>query len=507
MKWRAIVLLWSYALLGQQVANPLESAYRFMAAGDWQAAGRELSARILAFPRDISALTARAYVFSQLGDHEQAIAFARRALAINPKDESARNSLALSLISSGKRGDGIAELSSILKGNPNHPSALRNLGLAYLQAGSPGRAVPLLERRLQLEPRDQLVRIDLIGTLYQLGYVSRAVELTAAVPNEPVLLEKLCRTLNEHYRYSETIKRLESVSRQAPLESALRVALAEAYTGAGSVVRAAEILATLPATERNSDYTLALAWTFTVQNNLPSAIQALQAAIQTEPEDARLYHALSMLLLRGGAVEDAIDAASHGLERIPDSAVLLLSLGMGQAYLGRYDDAKSALRRCLALDPANGLAHYVLALSYLISGETWGVTEKEFQAALQIRPNDPLIASNYARELLKRQQYAEARKMADIAAQSPEFEGAADAIRGHIFLAEDKFEDATRSIQSAIQKDPDQYSETYRLGLAYMRTGDRAKAREYLGTFAALKDAAKERDRQREILKRMARYQ
>ena len=499
------IALFALAAFGQE--SNADAIFRLIQSGKLAEARTALDPLLQRNPKAPMLLSADAFLRAQNADHTGAIASARKALAVNPSLDFARNVLALSLIAKGERTEGIQQLEQLLTRSPGNAGALRNLGLAYLQAGNLRKGIPALEKRLRQAPDDHMVRIDLIGALLQSGRRQDALRLEAQVPPEPELLESLCTVLNEREEYGVCAARLKPLRAKGTTSDALEIRWAESLVGLGKVAEANAALNAIPPSNRGESYALVAAWAKAASDDLPGAIQILQSTARQGAASDRVYHALCLILLRGGAAQDALDAAAKGLEQWPDSAVLHFSAGMAHEYLEQHVEAQEALRKSIALDPANGLAHYVQALSQKISGLDWATVSKSFEAALTLRSGDALIASNYAREAARVEDWILAEKLARQAAQSTEYMGAAHSILGRAALARGDFDTAAKYMEIAITHDPQEYAAAYRLGLEFMRRGEKDKARDYFAKYKEFKSLAEEREQERKVLVRLTRMQ
>jgi len=484
----------------------LETAYDLIRRGEFTSAEQMISARLKAAPLNADALAAKGFLLAQQGNHTGAIGAARKALSLQPAHAFAHTILALSLLATGQRDEGIRELETLTRAHADNAGGWRNLGLAYLQAGLPDKAVPALRKRLELVPDDDLVRIDFTSALIRLGRHREARQVMNQISRDAELEEKLCQALLEAEWHPEVALRLEAWRNRAPLTPAMTRQLAEALAASGSLAESERLLAGIREPARDAHYALAAAWAQILREDLPGAVRTIQQAIRREPAEARLYHALAMVLLRGGAALDAVDASEQGLARQPDSAILWFSLGMANEYLERHGEAQNALLRSIELDPSNGLGHYVLALSYSIGSQEWAMVEASYRAAMRARPQDNLILNNWARELAKRQKWDEAEAAARELIQRPGHEATGHDVLARAAAARGKADEALRHFEMAVEAGSEDFGSAYRFAMELMRRGEHDKAREQLVKFRSSKTAAEERERERAVLVRLARF-
>jgi tetratricopeptide (TPR) repeat protein len=489
----------------EQHAASLEAIYSLIESGKLEQAEIELATQLRAHPSDPERLAAFAYVSAKRGRPEVAIDYARRALKIEPQNTFARNILALNLIAVGETGEGIRHLESLVKLEPRNIVAQRNLGLAYFRAGMPQKAIPYLKESLSASSEDRALRVDLMAAYFQVGDSQPAIELLKTAPGDPLLPELACRVLNANEQFNETITLLEPRRSSRQLSSSEKLLLAEAFAGRGLFEDALFTLNTIPKEERNAEYAVKLAWVYTANGDLPEAIEILQKAIREYPNEEKPYDALANVFLRGNAPQDAVDAAEQGLIRHADSAALLLTLGVAEEVVGRHDLGQRALLKCIQKDPSNGYAYYVLALSYRLTGKDWNETAQMFERALEIRPNDPWIESNYAKQLIRQGRVASAQKIAQSLLHSPGYEGTAYMVVGQVAMKQGRWSDAVAALERALKYEPENQQAIYCLANSYRQLGQREKAQDYFKTLRTVKETDREKEDQKASLIRLAR--
>jgi len=118
---------------------------------------------------------------------------------------------------------------------------------------------------------------------------------------------------------------------------------------------------------------------------------APRAAADLAPPDYRAYHAErayaeSLLALRSGLTDTALEAAIRAVELRPDDAETLYLLGMCQLFADRRGEARSSLERVIALEPDLVEAHHDLGLIGLASGDA-AAAAAAFQQVAELRPD------------------------------------------------------------------------------------------------------------------------
>ena len=160
---------------------------------------------------------------------------------------------------------------------------------------------------------------------------------------------------------------------------------------------------------------------FLLTSRLREARVCLEEAVRLAPELGTAWEALGFLELEEGELAQAkihlkkaidLDSASaSGLFRYAE--ILLADQSrrrVGFIPAGAADEAASALRRSLALEPSAREAAELLAFLYLVRGERLDEAEAIVETALAMAPDDPPLLFLRGQLLAKRGQYEEARK-------------------------------------------------------------------------------------------------
>jgi Tfp pilus assembly protein PilF len=95
-------------------------------------------------------------------------------------------------------------------------------------------------------------------------------------------------------------------------------------------------------------------------NDLPRAEQLFRSIVETDPRVHPAWNALSVVAVRSGFPELAVERARHALELDRRNPVYLNNLGVACGELGLFDQAEQALRRALKAKPAYAEGHFNL---------------------------------------------------------------------------------------------------------------------------------------------------
>jgi tetratricopeptide (TPR) repeat protein len=240
------------------------------------------------------------------------------------------------------------------------------------------------------------------------------------------------------------------------------------------------------------------------QGNPLQAVREYQRAAETNPTESNFFNWGAELLVHH-AVEPAIEVFTKGNRLFPDSARMLVGLGVAWYARGSYEQA--ALHLCEASDLNPGDPNPYLFLGKIQSVETTrsaGLVER-LQRFAKLQPENALANYYYALALWKQ------RKNLDDAQTAVQVESLLrKAVRldpklglGYLqlgILSSDRkdFSQAISNYQKAIEASPRLEEAHYRLAQAYRRTGEQSKAQQELQLYNQLsKQTAEDVERER----------
>ena len=134
--------------------------------------------------------------------------------------------------------------------------------------------------------------------------------------------------------------------------------------------------------------------------NYDQAIAQLEKAAQLGPEQPAVFANLGEAYLKAGRskrgsdaralYEKAIEAHEKTVSLSPDDHTHRVRLGMALAYAGEFQRAEEELRRCAALDPANGGKYLYNLGALLINDGRREEAIKAFRKAAELDPSYPM---------------------------------------------------------------------------------------------------------------------
>jgi predicted O-linked N-acetylglucosamine transferase (SPINDLY family) len=145
------------------------------------------------------------------------------------------------------------------------------------------------------------------------------------------------------------------------------------------------------------------------RGELPRAEQLLTRALQGRPDFVEARIVLGSVFALQGKSQDAVAEFEAALQQRPDDFGALYHYAGVLRTLHRLDDARTALRRALAIDTSNADAHAALSDVLCAQGDTAGATA-ELEAVLARRPDWADALYNYGCTLRRQWRLEEAEE-------------------------------------------------------------------------------------------------
>jgi tetratricopeptide (TPR) repeat protein len=184
-----------------------------------------------------------------------------------------------------------------------------------------------------------------------------------------------------------------------------------------------------------------------IKQPLPAAFTLL-ALTRIHPAVALYHYLLGVALLGMGDLPGATDSLNEANTLEPDRPMTLLALGLVRNNRKLFAEAKTALSRCLELQPDGIEATAALA---------------EAEAGL----GNADAAVRHAQHVL---------------AASP-VNATANLVLGQVLFEQRKYPEARDRLLRAAEADPDSPKALYQLSLVYARMGDEANAKKYVALY------------------------
>jgi tetratricopeptide (TPR) repeat protein len=293
-----------------------------------------------------------------------------------------------------------ASVDGLSLAHPIHAQLASRLQMELLDLGEIEASIDVVKIRVENDPSDHLVLVELVNLLLQAGDPQAALDQAylayALAPGSSEVRKALAVCLEEVERPAEALAHWNELAQSEP-EAVLRVAncalkaeffdlaihtaegliegspySVEAKVLIGRTLceqkvfeQARQILEeiTLESPEENQAW-IALADCFDQSGDHERAGQTLSSAIQLNPNNAQLKHAYSLWLEGQGRISEALDSATEASQLNSKSYPIHLTLGRLFNKLGHHDQALPILKSAVASKPFQWQGHVELAKSY-----------------------------------------------------------------------------------------------------------------------------------------------
>jgi tetratricopeptide (TPR) repeat protein len=339
---------------------------------------------------------------------------ALKAILAHGENPRARDLLGVVLAQEGDPTAAETQFRKAAEGAPAAPGPQAHLARLYLAASRPAEAEAALRKASSLGPLDADLALALGEIELQKGRKAEAEGLfrSAAAHDSVRALMDLARLESRDGRNPEALQTLQKALKAAPNSEAVLSAYAQVALAAKAPVPAAA---------------------------------TLEALSRMEPAVAQHRYLLGVAEIQAGDMAGAIDSLQEANRLEPNAPLTLLAMGLALNGSKLYGEAKEALEKSLALNPADLEADAALAEAEEGLGE---LDEAESRAGA-VLAKEPRHAT-------------------------------ANLVLGMVLMKREKFADARAPLERAIAANPASWKAQYQMGLACTRVGDAAGAKEHL---------------------------
>ena len=398
---------------------------------------------------------------------------------------------------SGQYAEAAVRLERILRQVPESFEVHELLGLVYSGQSEDAKANPHFEKAVRLKPDSAAARTNLAGNLARLGKQDLAeVQFKKAVELEP-------RNFDANHNLGESYVRSGKVAKAAPfLEQAQRIDpssydngydLALAYLLTGRQADARQLVDDLLKLKNTAELHNLRGEIEEKDGKFVAAANEFEIAAHADPSESNLFDWGSELLLHR-TLGPAVEVFQQASERYPKSARLVIGLGMALYARGNYDDAVKSLLRGTDLNPSDPDCYLFLSKAYNSSpGQADEVIER-FRRFAQLQPRNARAHFYYAMSLWKGKRaedpgldlhQIEALLKTSLALDPKSAE--AHLQLGNLYSDQNKYAESIPEYERALEFSPDLADIHYRLGQAYVHTGQKDRAQQQFQVYQQLR--------------------
>ncbi len=482
-------------LLGMIAADPKDSELKFALARFYENLSQPAQAEAVyrgvidsekLEPAGLTARSRLAALLAARNDIDGAQKLVNEVLAKNPRDNDAlilRGNIALA---KQDPKSAIADLRTVLRDQPNAIGVLRALARAHLANGEPAIAEETMRRAVEANPKDAGVRLDFAQLLSQLGKSEQAkpllAELTKQQPDNAAALDA-------QFRVSMMTKDMVTARSAADGIVATRPKAAAGYLYQGMIAeygkRYEEALRLYTqASELQPDSADAVQSNVRILVTLkrvPDALKRLDELSARVPGSAVALSVKGELLMANGRTAEAQSAFKAAIDRAPKWWPPYRALAYAQLAAKDSDAAVATLRNGETIvDQPDTLGSDLGALFERIGKPDEAI--RQYESVVRRSPKSEVAANNLAMLLVT---YKKDSVSLDRAKElSARFANSGNAAfldtYGWVLYKRGETAAAVPVLERVVAKSPDAPLARYHLGMAQLKAGSSAEARDNL---------------------------
>jgi len=406
--------------------------------------------------------------------------------------------VAVSLYESGKYSDAATQLERLVREVPESFEVQELLGLVYAAQSQDARAAQHLQKAVSLKPDSAPARTNLAANLARLGKLELATEqFKKAAELDPKSFETN-HNLGESYvrsgKLAEAAPYLEKAQQIDPFSYDNGYDLSLAYLQTGRLAEAQQLIQALLKQKNTAELHNLLAEVEEKEEKFVEAANEYEVAAHMDPSESNLFDWGSELLLHR-TLGPAVEVFQQASARYPSSQRMVVGLGMALYARGNYDDAVKSLLKAADLNPAEPNCYFFLSRAYDSSPGQADEVTKRFRRFAELQPNNAWALYYYAMSLWKGKRAQDPgldlRQIESLLTKSLTLDpklAEAHLQLGNLYSDQTRFAQAIPEYKRALELNSDLADAYYRLGQAYVRTGEKDRAQELFQVYQKINE-------------------
>src|SRR5467141_164592 len=399
---------------------------------------------------------------------------------------------------SGRLPEAATALEVLLREVPESFEVHELLGMVYAAQSQDAKATAHLEKAARLKPGSASARMNLAINLVQLGKLQPAeAEFKKALELEPQNYDA-SHNLGELYvrggKVVAATPYLEQAQRINPASYDNGYDLALAYITTSRLADARQLLQNLLKQKDSAELHNLLGEVEEEDGKFVAAANEYELAAHLDPSESNLFDWGSELLLHR-TLDPAIQVFQTAAERYPNSPRVAIGLGIAYYSRGNYDDAVKSLLKAADLSPADPRVYPFLSRAYDSSPSKADEVIARFRRFAEQQSGNGRAQYYYAMSLWKGKRAQDPNldltQIAALLKKSIALDPSlaeAHLQLGSLYSDQQKYADSIPEYQRALELNSDFADPHYRLGQAYVHTGDKERAQEQLQVYQKIRE-------------------
>ena len=404
---------------------------------------------------------------------------------------------AVSQYESGHYAEAIPPLEKLLRDVPESFEVHELLGMAYAAQSQDVRANEHLAKAVRIKPDSVAALSNLAASYERLGKSALAIEhFTEAVQLAPTNFDTN-HNLGEAYIHAGTVAKgipfLEKAQQINPAAYDNGYDLSLAYLVTGHLPESRGSVESLLKQKETAELHNLLGQIDEKDGQFVAAANEFETAARMEPSESNLFDWAAEFLLHR-TLDPAVQVFEQATARFPDSPRLMVGLGMAYYARGNYDDAVKAFIRGADLNPSDERCYKFLARAYDSSPSQAGDVIERFRRFAELQPHNGQALYYYAMSLWKGKRTQDPdlglKQIESILKRAIAADPAlaeAHLQMGNLSSDQGNFAAAIPEYRRVLELNSDLADAHYRLGQAYVRTGQKEIAQEQFHVYQQLR--------------------
>jgi tetratricopeptide (TPR) repeat protein len=407
---------------------------------------------------------------------------ADEVLAKNPKDADTLVMKGRMQAADGKIDDALATFKAAVAAEPNNVGAQFALGSAYAGKRDVDPAIVAFTEVLRLNPRASAAQLQLANLYLAKGQVKQSSSMSADAlrnaPGNPMARLVRARTLMADGQLQEAGVVMVALEKEFPKAWPVQAQLGTYHAVRGEFVKARAAWEAALALNPNSYEANQGLVRLELSERKPDAAWARATSLaDAHPTDARYRVEQGRVAIARRDMPGAEAALRKAIE--VDPAAMDAYGMLGQVYLSqkKLDQARTEFERLVQKQPRSVGAHTLIGLILQQQGKAAEAMD-QYRRTIEINPKAAVASNNLAwmqatsgGNLDQALQYAQAAQQV-----LPEQAEVNDTL-GYIYLKKNIPTLAVGPMLKAVEKDPKNATYRYRLGEAYLKSGNKVQAK------------------------------
>lgn len=404
---------------------------------------------------------------------------------------------AVAQYNAGKLSEAAATLEHLVRDVPDSFEVHELLGMVYAGESQDWLANQHLEKAVRLKPASAAARTNLATNLVRMGKLESAQQqLQKAVTLDP-------KNFDANHNLGELYVRIGKLPAAIPFLKAAQSIdsssydngydLALAYLLTGHPESARPLVQSLLKVKDTAELHNLLGEIEEKDGKYVAAANEFETAAHQDPSEGNLFDWASELLMHR-TLEPAIEVFRQSAERYPNSPRMAIGLGIALYSRGDYDEAIKSLLRASDLSPSDPRCYFFLSKAYDSSPTQAEQVIERFHRFSEQQPNNAEAQYYYAMSLWK------GKRAQDPTLDLHQIEGLlqraitldprlveAHLQLGNLYSDQARYSDSIPEYRKATEENHNLADAHYRLGQAYVHTGQKDKAQEQFQTYQQLR--------------------